>query len=75
MLNLHCGACMLTKKQLMSRLIQAGAADVPITNYGTAIAALNGILERVIEIFPELSKASASDGSDRPFAASQRSVL
>lgn len=74
-LILHCGACMLTKKQLMSRLIQAGAADVPITNYGTAIAALNGILERVIEIFPELSKASASDGSDRPFAASQRSVL
>ena len=52
-LILHCGACMFTRKQLMSRLIQAGAEDVPITNYGTAIAALNGMLERVVAIFPE----------------------
>jgi [FeFe] hydrogenase H-cluster maturation GTPase HydF len=56
-LILHCGACMFTRKQLMSRLIQAEARGVPITNYGTAIAALNGILERVVELFPEILSA------------------
>ena len=58
-LILHCGACMFTRKQLMSRLIQAGAEDVPITNYGTAIAALNGMLERVVAIFPEAARPGA----------------
>lgn len=52
-LIIHCGGCMFTRKQLMSRLIQAEAANVAITNYGVAIAALNGMLERVVEIFPE----------------------
>jgi [FeFe] hydrogenase H-cluster maturation GTPase HydF len=55
-LILHCGGCMFTRRQLMSRLIRAQAENVPITNYGTAIAYLNGILERVTEIFPEASK-------------------
>lgn len=54
-LIVHCGACMFTRKQLMSRLVRARAAGVPVANYGTAIAALNGILERVVEIFPEIS--------------------
>ena len=53
-LILHCGGCMFTRKQLMSRMIKADAENVPITNYGIAIAAINGILERVIEVFPEL---------------------
>lgn len=52
-LIIHCGGCMFTRKQLMSRLIQAEAANVAITNYGVAIAALNEMLERVVEIFPE----------------------
>lgn len=54
-LIIHCGGCMFTRKQLMSRLIQAEAAEVAITNYGIAIAALNGMLERVISIFPEVN--------------------
>ncbi len=53
-LIIHCGGCMFTRKQLMSRLIMAEAENVPITNYGVAIAELNGILERVIEVFPDL---------------------
>lgn len=52
-LILHCGGCMFTRKQLMSRLINAEAENVPITNYGVAIAELNGILNRVIKVFPE----------------------
>ena len=55
-LILHCGGCMFTRKQLMSRLIRAEAENVPITNYGVAIAYLNGILERVTEIFPEMHR-------------------
>lgn len=52
-LILHCGGCMFTRKQLMSRIIEAQNAGVPITNYGVAIAQLNGILDRVTEIFPK----------------------
>lgn len=50
-LILHCGGCMFTRKQLMSRIIRAEAENVPITNYGTAIAQLNGILGRVTKVF------------------------
>ena len=42
---------MFTRKQLMSRIIEAREANVPITNYGVAIAQLNGILDRVTEVF------------------------
>ena len=52
-LILHCGGCMFTRKQLMSRMIKAEAENIPITNYGVAIAAINGMLERVIGVFPE----------------------
>lgn len=52
-LILHCGGCMFTRKQLMSRMIKADAENVPITNYGVAIAEINGILEKVISAFPE----------------------
>ena len=45
---------MFTRKQLMSRLIKAEADDMPITNFGTAIAHLNGILDRVVNMFPEV---------------------
>lgn len=55
-LILHCGGCMFTRKQLMSRLIRAEAENVPITNYGTAIAYINGILDRVTAVFPDLQK-------------------
>ena len=50
-LILHCGGCMFTRKQLMSRIIEAQEVNVPITNYGVAIAQLNGILDRVTEVF------------------------
>ena len=53
-LIIHCGGCMFTRRQLMSRLIKADGANVPITNYGVAIAALIGILDRVTEMFPEM---------------------
>lgn len=52
---IQCGSCMFTRKQLMSRLVKAEAQGVPITNFGTAIAHLNGILDRVTSMFPEVN--------------------
>lgn len=44
---IHCGACMFNRRSVLSRVRQANVQGVPITNYGVAIAALNGILEKV----------------------------
>jgi len=48
---IHCGACMITDAEMRSRIKLAAAHDIPITNYGMAIAKLTGILERVSEVF------------------------
>ena len=47
-LVIHCGACMFTRRHVLSRLRQAKAQGVPITNYGIAIAALTGVLPKVV---------------------------
>ncbi|MBR3148559.1 MAG: [Eubacterium sp.] len=49
-LIIHCGACMLGDKEVASRMEKAKAQGIPITNYGTVIAHINGILERSTEI-------------------------
>ncbi len=46
-LVIHCGACMFNRRHVMSRVGRAKEQGVAITNYGIAIAALTGILERV----------------------------
>lgn len=50
-LVIHCGSCMFNRKQLMTRIIRCSEQNVPITNYGVAIAEINRILDRVIEVF------------------------
>lgn len=50
-LAIQCGGCMVTKKQLANRVAQLADANVPVTNYGMAIAWATGIFERVTEIF------------------------
>lgn len=45
---IHCGACMFGRRTVLSRVRRAKAQGVPITNYGIAIAALSGILDRVV---------------------------
>ena len=47
-LVIHCGACMFTRRHVLSRLRQAKAQGVPVTNYGIAIAALTGVLSKVV---------------------------
>ena len=50
-LIIHCGACTLNAEEMKSRISRAKEAGVPITNYGTVIAYMNGILDRCTEIF------------------------
>ena len=49
-LIIHCGGCMLNEKTMQSRLAQAKAQGIPMTNYGIIISHLNGILERCTEM-------------------------
>lgn len=53
-LIIHCGACMLNEREVRARAGQALNADIPFTNYGTAISYMNGILRRTLGIFPEI---------------------
>ena len=46
-LVIHCGACMFNRRLVMSRVAQAKAQHIPITNYGIAIATLTGIINEV----------------------------
>ena len=55
-LIIHCGGCMLNEREVKYRLACAADAKIPMTNYGIAIAHLNGILPRTIEVFPEIRK-------------------
>ena len=51
---IHCGGCMLNEREVRYRTKCAVDQGVPITNYGTLIAYMNGILERSLEMFPEV---------------------
>lgn len=55
-LIIHCGSCTLNEREMKYRLQCAADAHVPMTNYGIAIAYMNGILARSIELFPEITK-------------------
>lgn len=55
-LVIHCGGCMLNEREMLHRRNIAEAAGVPFTNYGTAIACMNGILKRSLGIFPDLAR-------------------
>jgi len=51
-LVIPCGGCMLTRREMLSRIHKCREVGVPITNYGVAIAFLQGVLERVLSPFP-----------------------
>ena len=50
---IHCGGCMLTDRDLRFRMKTAAEQQVPMTNYGIAIAYMKGILQRSIAMLPE----------------------
>ena len=51
---IHCGGCMLNDREMIYRTKCASDCGIPMTNYGTAIAYMHGILWRSLEIFPDL---------------------
>ena len=55
-LVIQCGGCMITRRQLHNRLQPAIKAGIPVTNYGMAIAYVQGIYNRAIKPFAGESK-------------------
>ena len=53
-LVIHCGGCMLNRREMDYRRKTAEDAGVPFTNYGILIARLRGILKRSVELFPDI---------------------
>ena len=51
-LVIHCGGCMITRREMLSRIEAARRAGVAVTNYGVAISALQGVIERTLAPFP-----------------------
>ncbi|RJX21791.1 MAG: [FeFe] hydrogenase H-cluster maturation GTPase HydF [Desulforudis sp.] len=51
-LIVHCGACMLNRREMLCRLMQAQEAGVPIVNYGVLLAHMHGVLRRALSPFP-----------------------
>ena len=51
---IHCGGCMLNDREMIYRTKCANDCGIPMTNYGTAIAYMHGILWRSLELFPDL---------------------
>lgn len=54
-LIIHCGGCMLNQTEMQSRLKKAHEQQIPMSNYGTTIAYINGILKRTLQIFPDFN--------------------
>lgn len=55
-LVIHCGGCMLNRREMKSRIHRAAKAGVPIVNYGIFIAEVQGILRRTLGPFPQALK-------------------
>ena len=53
---IHCGGCMLNAREVEYRMRCAVDQEVPITNYGVAIAQMHGILKRSLSVFPHLAE-------------------
>ena len=68
-LVIHCGSCMLNRREVLSRIFACDRAGVPITNYGMAIAYSLGIFERALQPFPaaldEYRQAVAARGAKK----------
>ena len=59
-LVVHCGGCMLNEREMQYRLRHSAERNVPMTNYGIAIAHMHGILNRALAPFPDLHQAWSS---------------
>lgn len=51
-LVIHCGGCVINRREMLWRMQQAADAGVPVTNYGICISQVQGVLERILQPFP-----------------------
>jgi [FeFe] hydrogenase H-cluster maturation GTPase HydF len=68
-LVVHCGACMMNRREMLTRILRCRQAGVPITNYGLAIAYSLGIFERALEPFPgalEIYRKVSKESTSKP---------
>ncbi len=63
-LVVHCGACMLNKAEMMSRIKQVTDRNIPIVNYGVLISYVQGIFNRALEPFPYAKILYEEDKND-----------
>jgi [FeFe] hydrogenase H-cluster maturation GTPase HydF len=71
-LVIHCGSCMLNRREVLSRIFLCQRAGVPITNYGMAIAYSLGIFERALQPFPSALDAYRQAVAARGAKASRK---
>jgi [FeFe] hydrogenase H-cluster maturation GTPase HydF len=64
-LILHCGACMMNRREMITRLRKAQEAGVPVTNYGVAISFLQGVIKRSLAPFPSALLAFEDEMKDK----------
>lgn len=64
-LILHCGACMMNRREMLGRLHKAQEAGVPVTNYGVAISFLQGVIKRSLAPFPSALRAFENEVKNR----------
>lgn len=55
-LIIHCGSCMLNRREMLHRIHESSRIGVPMTNYGVCISYLQGVLDRTLEPFEENKK-------------------
>ena len=63
-LIIHCGGCMITEREVRSRMRSAISQGVPFTNYGITIAQMTGILERSVRLFPGIHRMLEGDRNE-----------
>ena len=64
-LILHCGGCMINRREMLNRLRKAQDAGVPVTNYGVAISFLQGVISRSLAPFPSALLAFENEIKDK----------
>ena len=69
-LILHCGACMINRREMLNRLRKAQEAGVPVTNYGVAISFLQGVISRSLAPFPSALLAFENEMNDKKWIES-----
>ncbi len=64
-LILHCGGCMINRREMLTRLRKAQEDGVPVTNYGVAISFLQGVIKRSLAPFPSALLAFENEMKDK----------